>query len=236
MPDGNKVCVVGINEKGKTIRPVRDNGFLKSYLYQDSKLIIFPRAIVEFDLANERPQPPHIEDVIFDPASIKSCGKSDDKNWEQVLVTTSFNTVDKIYEGNLRYGKWVTPGANTRSIATLSGTLNHSFVIEERLSPKPYLRFMESSGNEYNLPVSDLAIRELCYDSVKRKGKSIADVAGELNKTLAQVRKIYLRIGLARPYQVEGAQTEHCYLQITGIHTMPDYLNGKTFADFAKRY
>ncbi len=235
MPQGNKVCVIGINEQGRTIRPIHDNGFLKNYLYNRSQLIIFPRAIIEFDFIGEKPQPPHIEDMDFDPTFIKYHGLSDDTKWESTLLITSFNTVNKIYEGNLKYGKWVPPGAKTRSIATLSGSTEHSFIIEEGRAPKTRIRFLDASGNEYNLPVSDLAIRELCFSEVIRKGKAVADVAGELNRAIAQIRKIYLRVGLARAYKVEGAETEHCYPQITGIHTIPDYLNGKTFADFAKR-
>jgi len=233
MPSGDEACVVGINEKGQTIRPVHDKGFLKRYLYQNSKLIIFPRAIVEFDLIEARPQPPHIEDVSFNPAYIKFCGKYDDKHWENILLTNSFSTMDAMYEGNLRYDKWVAPGTNTRSIATLSNTCNHSFAIEAGRAPKPRLHFRESSDKEFNLPVSDLAIRELCYSKVKRKGESTEYVVEKLNKSLAQVRSVYLRIGLARPYKPVGAEIEHCYLQITGIHTIPDYLHGKTFADFA---
>lgn len=236
MPDGNKVCVVGINEQGRTIRPVNDDGFLKSYLYHNSKLIIFPRAIVEFDLIEKSPEPPHIEDMVFDPKTIKFHGVCDDAQWERTLLTTSFNAVDQIYEGNLRYNKWVAPGAFTRSIATLSGSTGHRFILEEGRAPRPRFLFLDTSGNEYNLPVSDLAIRELCFIEVIRKGKSVSDIAGELNKAITQTRTIYLRVGLARPFKYDDAGTEHCYPQITGIHTFPDYLSGKTFADFAKRY
>jgi hypothetical protein len=231
MPDGNAVCVVGIDEQGKTIRPIHEKGFLKNYLFGWFRLRIFPRAVVEFDFIEGRPQPPHIEDMAFKPKYIKFQGVSDETGWERTLLTTSFDAVDKIYEGNLQYGKWVLPGADTRSIATLTGSTGHSFIIEQGRAFKPRMRFMDASGNEYNLPVNDLAIRELCFSKVVKKGESVADVAGELNRAIKEAQKIYLRIGLSRPYSAGGAGTAHCYPQITGIHTFPDYLKGKTFAD-----
>jgi len=177
MPDGNAVCVVGIDEQGKTIRPIHEKGFLKNYLFGWFRLRIFPRAIVEFDFIEERPRPPHIEDMVFKPKYIKFRGVSDETSWERTLLTTSFNTVDKIYEGNLQYGKWVLPGANTRSIATLTGSTGHSFIIEQGRAFKPRMRFMDALGNEFNLPVNDLAIRELCFCKVIKQGESVADVA-----------------------------------------------------------
>jgi ATP-dependent DNA helicase RecQ len=41
---------------------------------------------------------------------------------------------------------------------------------------------------------------------------------------------VVLRIGLTRHWD---AYPDRCFLQITGIHTFPDYLEGQTFADFA---
>lgn len=235
MPDGNKVCVVGINEQGRTIRPVHDNGFLKNYLFGWFRLSIFPRAVVEFDLIEERPKPPHMEDTAFNPNHIKFCGSSDDTKWESTLLITSFDTLAKIFEGNLKDGKWVPPGAKTRSIATLTHSTGHSFIIEQGRAFKPRMKFMDALRNEYNLPVNDLAIRELCFNKVVRKGESVADVSRELDKAIALASKIYLRIGLSRPYKFEAAGTEHCYPQVTGIHTFPDYLRGKTFANVPNR-
>lgn len=234
MPDGNAVCVVGVNEQGRTIRPVHARGFLKEYLFGWFRLKVFPRAVVEFEFIEEKPQPPHIEDMVFKPGYIKFKGISDDIGWESTLLTTSFDAVDKIFEGNLKYDKWVPPGANTRSIATLTGSIGHSFIIEQGRAFKPRMRFQDASGNEYNLPVNDLAIRKLCSSKVVNNGESVAAVADELNKNIKEAQKIYLRIGLTRPYKHSDAEIEHCYPQITGIHTFPDHLRGKTFANFSK--
>ncbi|MGI6627904.1 MAG: hypothetical protein ACOX4K_06115 [Bacillota bacterium] len=41
---------------------------------------------------------------------------------------------------------------------------------------------------------------------------------------------VFFRIGLARGW---SRYPDRCYLQITGVYTFPDYLDGKCFADFA---
>ena len=39
-----------------------------------------------------------------------------------------------------------------------------------------------------------------------------------------------LRIGLTRGWELHP---DRCYLQVTAVHTFPDYLKGLTFAEFA---
>jgi len=54
----------------------------------------------------------------------------------------------------------------------------------------------------------------------------------KLTNILKGIERIYLRLGLARPFKKSAADEPRCYLQVTGVHTFPDYLQGKTFADF----
>jgi len=233
MPDGGLVCVVGVNERGDTIRPICANGFSKSYLYSGKLLIIRPKSIVEFDFTEDKPQPPHREDKVFDPRFITLQGLCDDKKWEEVLRQTSFYNVEDIFEGYLRYCKWVSPGAQTRSIATLAESYIQFLEIKETGNAvKPRLRFNDSSRREYDLPVSDLAIRVLCYKRVIRNRENAPKVAKDIASSLWNAQRLYLRIGLARPWRGDDVNEERCYLQVTGIHSFPDYLGGKTFADF----
>ena len=50
-------------------------------------------------------------------------------------------------------------------------------------------------------------------------------------EALLNAERTYLRIGLTRPRQLEH-YPETCWTQVTGGYTFPDYLEGKTFADF----
>ena len=55
-------------------------------------------------------------------------------------------------------------------------------------------------------------------------------MAADLTR-LFNERTTFLRIGLARHW---GKFPDRCYLQITGIYSFPDYLDGRTFADFGQ--
>jgi hypothetical protein len=55
-----------------------------------------------------------------------------------------------------------------------------------------------------------------------------ADIAATLTQQLKKCSG-YLRVGLSRGWKKFPGR---CFLQVTAIHTFPDYLHGRTFADF----
>ena len=234
MPDKNQVCVVGINENGECIRPVHVRGFLKKYLYIDNKLSVIPRARIEFDFTPAKIEPPHIEDKTFDPTYIVSYGACNNTEWKYTLESKAYTNVDAIYNGFLQGSSWVKPGVQTRSIATLSKAtaLNVQLPEYEERKLKYKLSFKDSTGAVFNRPVSDLTFRELCYKKVKRDGNLHSAVASELTDLLNNAERAHIRLGSARPWAQPGSSEFRCYLQVTGIYTSPDYLQGKTFADF----
>lgn len=232
MRSGNEVCVVGIDEAGKCIRPVCEHGFLKKYLYgSEGSIIIRPQAKVEFDLYAVACKAPHIEDMGFNPASLKGKGICPAKEWEGVLQTSSYVSVSDIYDGLLQEKSWVYPGAKTRSIATLSGATiaNVKLTIG---TIKPRLTFNDRSGNMFNLPVNELTLWNRCYALVKKQGHNPVEVERELVSLFQNAERLYLRLGLARPWERTKGEGERCWLQVTGVYTFPDYMNGKSFADF----
>ncbi len=232
-PHENQACVVGITKTGECIRPVCAGGFLKNYLYIDDEVAIRPGARVESDFTSAKVEAPHIEDKTFDPDSLTSHGFCTDIEWEQVLRNSSFSKVEDISDGFLQDRKWVKPGAQARSIATLSRVATLSVQLPEWNGKLRYrLSFKDGSGNTFNSPVSDLTFRELCYKEVKRVGRSPSALASELTSLFRNANRVYLRLGLARPWIQPGLSEARCYLQVTGIYTFPDYLQGKTFADF----
>src|SRR5512139_1836862 len=65
-----RVCVAGYDQHQHPVRPVLPPpGISESALYKDGQPNIFPFALVEFDLQEADPQPPHTEDVFFMPDS-----------------------------------------------------------------------------------------------------------------------------------------------------------------------
>lgn len=229
MPRGNEVCVVGIDPEGRCIRPVCEGGFLKQHLYDtERKVLVRHGAKVEFDLSPiDTLLPPHIEDMSFDPTSITGKGLCSDSEWEDTLLNSSYTVVGEIYDGLLEERKWVKPGADTRSIATLS----EARIVDVELTPggvKPRITFVDRSGCEFTRPSSDLTLWDRCRSLVRSQGRSPVEVETELISLLQNTERLYLRLGLARPWERDN----RCWLQVTGIHTFPDYLQGKTFADF----
>lgn len=88
--------------------------------------------------------------------------------------------------------------------------------------------FVDDSGQSYRLAVVDMAFRD--YARFLRIKEEIPpdEITRRLTTRLRE-REVFLRIGLAR-YWKEFPDERH--LQITGIHTFPDYLDGRCFADF----
>jgi hypothetical protein len=236
MKSSRHVCIAGINESGQCMRPVaedRELGVPKDLLYSESRVIVHPMAKVEFDFHPVRAEPPHIEDRGFDPNHIVSKGFCSSTEWESTLKNSSFETVDAIFDGLLEEHKWVKPGANTRSIATLSRVTALNVQLPEWEGKLKYrLSFKDNSGSTFDCPVSDWTFQELCYKRIKRDSHIRQTVARELSTLLNKADRVYLRLGLARPFKVSPTTELRCYLQVTGIYTFPDYLQGKTFADF----
>ncbi len=234
MPEGNEVCVVGISETGECIRPICAGGFQKKYLYAKNTVVIRPKARVGFDfVAAADIKPPHIEDRVSKPNSIISYGFCNDVEWEQILKNGSYNRAGDIFDGFLQDRKWVKPGAKTRSIATLSkATVINISLREEDGKLKYRLSFKDEAGNVFDYAVSDLTFRELCFKRIKKEGYPPLTLSDELKKSLKRADRIYLRLGLARPWVQPGLTEPRCYVQVTGIYSFPDYLQGRTFTDF----
>jgi hypothetical protein len=88
------------------------------------------------------------------------------------------------------------------------------------------ITFLDQSGVAYELPVTDLAFRYF-LERLRQGDRFPPNEATNLVTSLNS-RQTYLRIGLARHWE---KHPDHCFVQVTGIHTIPDYLNGCCFAD-----
>ena len=90
------------------------------------------------------------------------------------------------------------------------------------------MSFQDASGARYvDRPVNDLTFRAMMSRSLDVIGDSV-EVEESLMEALRPVSRIYLRLGLTRPW----GDPEACWTQVTGVYTFPDYLEGSTFADF----
>lgn len=229
-----RVCVAGYDEQGACIRPVLPPpGIQEVSLYADGTPIVFPFAIVEYDLVEHTPQPPHTEDHLFDPAAVRGCGRLDRARCREFLFQQRFPTVYAIFEQPIHTdaGTYLADGRGPRSLGTIRLESPLTVTIDEDAGHnlKPRIAFVDASGTVYRLAVTDLAWRY--YAEYIRTSQRLASstIAAALQSAL-QHKEIFLRIGLARGW---SQHPDRCYLQVTGIHTFPDYLDGRTFADFA---
>jgi len=228
-----RVCVAGYDEEGACIRPVLPPpGILEQSLYADGKPAVFPSAVVEYDLLEHRPQPPHTEDWRYDPASVQFVERLKGKQMHETLTRALSQSVAAIFEQPILTGPgfYVMDGQGPRSLGTV-----RAFQPEARYEQRDEgrweyrLRFDDHAGHSYSLGVTDLSWRYYC-DHQRNQRRSPSDIAAELNAVLQSAEEIYLRIGLARGWE---KFPDRCYLQIIGVYAFPGYLRGRTFADFA---
>jgi len=226
-----RVCVAGYDRKRNCVRPVLPPpGIHENSLYVNKKPIVFPFAVVEYDLLEHTPKPPHTEDWRYDPASVRFVKRLKETEKRETLERLRDPNVDSIFGAAIvsAQGHYVLEGEGKRSL----GTIQPSQIIEAIIEPadnawKYRLKFADSANKTWRLTITDLTWRYFC-DSQRRANKSRQQLESELT-TLLTSSQVYLRIGLARGWE---KHPERCYLQITGVYTFPDYLAGRTFADF----
>jgi len=230
-----RVCVAGYDKDGQCIRPVRPPpGIGEDTLRRQGQPAVFPFAVVEYDLLEHRPQPPHTEDWLYDPAAVRFVRRIADANRARVFEWSLFDTVSAIFEQPILSdpGHYVMDGRGPRSL----GTIRPQAILKAVYEPGPEgtwdyrLSFVDGETALYRLKIVDLTWHYYC-DSRREADHTPAQIAAELTDVLKS-SAVYLRLGLSRGW---AKFPQRCYLQITAIHTIPDYLEGRTFADFAPK-
>jgi hypothetical protein len=235
MQEG-RVCIAGYDQQGHCLRPVLPPpGIHESTLYAGSRPIIFPSAKVEFAFTQPAPQPPHTEDIRYDPAAVRLIERQPEDRWHKMLQATVSSSVAAIFEQPIHseHGYYLMAGRGSRSLGTIRPArilrTIHEFS-QDNKKWKYRIGFVDNEQATYWLTVTDLAWRYF-HDRQRQNGCAPADIASEMT-VLLKSREILLRIGLARGWE---EHPDRCYIQLTGVYTFPDYLEGKTFADFAPK-
>jgi hypothetical protein len=227
-----RVCVAGYDRNLNCIRPVLPPpGIHESSLYCDGRAAIFPFAVVEYDLLHPTPKPPHTEDYLYNPATVRNICELDEARKRKILDRTSFASVLDIFGVPIcsDHGHYIRDGEGARSLGTIRPSqIDRVWYGQSDEGKWRYrLRFVDNSGAQYWLTVTDLTWRYYC-DWQRDHSKNAETVSRDLTATL-RASDVYLRIGLARGW-VE--YPDRCHLQITGVYTFPDYLGGHKFCDF----
>jgi hypothetical protein len=233
----DKICVAGYTDDGTCVRPLFNHRNLtEDWLWMHGRVIIRPFSRVELTLISKRPDPPHTEDWLVDPLHRVPSGEMKIEDRAEFLSDMADKTVESIFGAFLEYrisnsvrmGCWIRSGEGERSLGTVRPRdiwkIHH--YLNEKGKWEYRITFFDSSGNAYDLPVVDLAFR---YYLDQLRGSMSAQLASHDLTACLRKRDAYLRVGLARHWDL---YPERCYLQITGVHTFPDYLDGRCFADF----
>ena len=225
----DEVCIAGIDDVGFCVRPVVPGGVRLHHLYNRGSAVVVPGRNVEFDLFEAKIEPPHIEDERFFPSSIVDKGRCTPHEWENVLAGSCSSDVSEVFDGHIVGGRYVPPRTQTRSLGTVEGVAVEYVRIFDDPDRRRYrISFQDASGKRYlDRPVNDLTFRAMMSRSLDAIGDPI-EVEESLMDALRSVDRIYLRLGLTRPW----GDPEYCWTQVTGIYTFPDYLEGSTFAHF----
>ncbi len=233
----DRVCLAGLTRGGECIRPVLPSGrhFTESWLYQNGTALVRPFAAIEFELERPEPEPPHTEDwlVRYGPA----VPRGEIANHERARFLTGMldDDVPSIFGAPIHHdhGVWVAAHSGDRSLGTIRARVWE--VLHQQTDEGGWdyrLVFTDSSGDRYKLKITDLAFRYFVDRQRERAESAAFHAAEDVKRALKSCREVYLRIGLARHW---AKFPERCYLQVNGMYTFPDYLNGRCFADFAPR-
>jgi hypothetical protein len=228
-----RVCIAGYDQEHKCIRPtLPPPGISESSLIKAGQPVIFPFALVEFDLLKPDPKPPHIKDFRYNPDPPRFIRIVQDR--KTVLHWSLFESVSAIFEQPVHddFGFYVMDCQGTRSMGTVHQQKIGKVAYEQgKEGPWDYrLMFYDHENKFYRLKITDLTWQYYC-DSLRGENRAPDQIADELTAKL-KATDVYLRIGLARGWE---KFPERCYLQITGIYTLPDYLEGKTLMEIASR-
>ncbi len=234
MQEG-RVCIAGYDKDLKCVRPVLPPpGIHESMLYSRAEPIVFPFAVAEFDLLQPTPHPPHTEDIRYDPTSVRFIKRLEESRRRNALVKTLFPDVQALFDVPIHsdVGHYVMDGSGPRSLGTVQPLRIIKTIYEQSPEGKWKYRigFVDGDETTYWLTVTDLVWRYYCDDQC-RPGRAPQVISSEMTSMLKS-SEVYLRIGLARGWK---EYPDRCFIQLTGVYTFPDYLSGRTFADFAPK-
>ncbi|MFU8772183.1 MAG: dual OB domain-containing protein [Anaerolineales bacterium] len=227
-----RVCIAGYDQHGRCIRPVLPPpGIMEQSLFVNNNLIIYPFSMVEYDLVRPISKPPHTEDYSYDPTTVRYVKRLDEGERREILNKSLSKSVEEIFGQPIRTGPghFVLDGQGSRSLGTIRPNRIIKAIYEQESggSIRYRLGFEDDAKDIYWLSVADLTWRYYC-DFQRRKGLPYQKIGNALTGLFLS-NEVYIRIGLARSW---AKYPERCYLQVTGIYSFPDYLEGKLFSDF----
>ena len=228
-----RVCIAGYLPDGVCVRPVlRYEGLTKDWLCAGNQALIRPFSLIEFEFDSIRYDisKPHIEDRIIKNTHYIFEGKLNIQQRLELLLKIDDRIVNKIFGAEINRGPgwYIRNGEGDRSIGTISDPKISKIYYNKKDSKLEYrIAFTDRSNSSYNLAVTDLTFRYFLDFMHFIENHNPQKISESLTEKLNS-SQLFLRIGLGRGW---NKYPERCYLQINGIYSFPDYLDGRTFKD-----
>jgi hypothetical protein len=229
-----KVCIAGYAKDWTCIRPIVPfRGIPEWFLRKKDRLVICPFAVVELDFLRHVPEAPHTEDWEIDRFHRRLITPQlhEDKKL-RLLEKTASDSVAEMFGAEIHddLGFYVKVGEGDRSLGTIRPVEITHLIYEPKAGDKWDYRivFKDQAAQSYRLAITDLAYRHYLDYGRIQTNYPLDELVSRLTRIFNQ-HTTFLRIGLARLWE---RFPDRCYLQVTGIYTFPDYLSGRTFADF----
>lgn len=214
-----RICVAGIDEKGRSVRPVLDGQQLGRSLLQNEGGPFSLGAVVDLGRPRPRPVAPEVEDVVFDPRSTAVAERLDDAAFLRVLGAVAATSLRAVFGPEL-VKKSGTAAAVPQSSGNASlGVLRirgAELLLQTRYE-KPDLRvhFTDPDFGDLRIKVTDLRLWE--DDHVTPAAANIERIAGMLDDC-------FLAVGLSRPFKVSSYEGIWHWLQINNVFPVADPL------------
>lgn len=167
-------------------------------------------ALVELGETKPAPEPPFVEDQLFNPAAATAQGQVEPELYTDWLEAVAFNSVRRAFGPDLerlKSTKLATrEGLGKQSLAVVrltNATMTTSF-------GKPRLNFYEDDLLTQTT-VTDLRFYEDDFKTANYE--TVASVSSRL----AEGMKAWAMFGLARPFKAQGDDARRNWLQLNGI-------------------
>ncbi len=212
------VCVSGLDEAGNFVRPEiyypERPGIKKEYLYVDERAVIKPLVNVELEFLKHIPKSAyHTEDWLIDgnvPPKFVSTPTA-----EELKLILNRHTDPSLEQALADQGRSLVI-VRSREVPDIKIGL-----WEDQL--RCHLSFYDEAGDHHgHVRVTDANWLAVCKHFWQKDRQHINQ---QLTKAL-QGKEIFIRIGIAREWKGQN------WRQVSGIFSIPDWLGGKSFADW----
>src|SRR3989338_8009097 len=165
-----RICIAGINEDGKWVRPVKDypNQFEETDIFDKDKSIIYENFnIIEIDFTKKLEKPPHSEDyIINEDKKPKVIGNIPLQKRGEFLISNTENDFFANREGEPV--RKILKGAN-RSLVLVGPVDIRYVVIESGKTPRICFDIPDVYDCERSTPCTDLKFIAFCKEISKGK-------------------------------------------------------------------